>query len=102
MLHHLFVYVDELLLVNEVAYSSYQEAFTACCQHHSHLEDYYVNPEPDAEECDNNDDKDLDDIEPDPKVEVPFADFEAYAQRWPNHDLGQLDRLDGLGTRHLD
>ncbi len=102
MLHHPFVHVDELLSVNGVAYSSYQEAFTACCQHHSHPEDYYVDPEPDAEESNNSDNDNLDDIEPDPEVEAPLADFEAYARRRPNHDLGQLDGLDGLGTRHLD
>ena len=102
MLHHPFVHVDELLSVNGVAYSSYQEAFTACCQHHSHPEDYYVDPEPDAEESADSDDDDPDEIEPDPEVEVPLADFEAYARRRPNNDLGQLDGLDGLGTRHLD
>jgi ATP-dependent DNA helicase PIF1 len=51
---------------------------------------------------DDGDDEDPDDIEPDPEVEVPLADFEAYARRRPNHDLGQLDGLDGLGTRHID
>ena len=51
---------------------------------------------------DNGDDEYLDDIEPNPKVEVPFADFEAYAQQWPNYDLGQLDRLDSLGTHYID
>jgi hypothetical protein len=101
ILHHPFVHVDELLSVDGVAYSFYQEAFTACCQHHSHPEDYYVDPEPEAEELDDGD-EDLDDIEPDPEVEVPLADFEAYAQRRPNYDLSQLDGLDGLGTRHLD
>jgi hypothetical protein len=54
------------------------------------------------EECDNNNNKDLNNIKPNPKVEVPFADFKAYAQRQPNHDLGQLDRLDSLRTRYLD
>jgi hypothetical protein len=102
MLHHPFVDIDELLSVDGVAYSCYQEAFTACYQHHSHPEDYYIDPEPDAEELDNGDDEYPDDIEPDPEVEVPLADFEAYAQRRPNYDLGQLDGLDGLGTRHID
>ena len=88
MLHHPFVYVDELLSVDGVAYSCYQEAFTACCQHHSHLEDYYVDLELKVEELDDGDDEDLDDIKPNPKVEVPLADFEAYAQRQLNHDLG--------------
>ena len=102
MLHHPFVHVDELLLVDRVAYSCYQEAFIACYQHHSRPEDYYVDPELDTKEYDNSDDEDLDNIEPDPEVEVPLADFEAYAQQRPNYDLGQLDGLDGLGTRHLD
>ena len=102
MLHHPFVHIDELLSVDGVAYSCYQEAFTACYQHHSHPEDYYIDPEPDAEELDDGDDEYPDDIEPDPEVEVPLADFEAYAQRRPNYDLGQLDGLDGLGTRHID
>jgi hypothetical protein len=35
----------------------------------------------------DNSDKDLDDIKPNLKVEVPFTDFEAYAQQWLNHDL---------------
>ena len=102
MLHYLFVHVDKLLLVNKVAYLSCQEAFTACCQHYSYLEDYYINLELDIEELANSDDNNLGKIEPDPKVEVPLADFEAYARRQLNHDLDQLDRLDSLGTRYLD
>ena len=103
MLHHPFEHVDELLSVDGVVYSSYEEAFAACCEYHSHNEDYYVDPEPDTDEL-PNDDGNPDDIEvePDPEVEAPLADFEAYAQCWPDHDLVQLDGLDGLGTRHLD
>ncbi len=88
MLHHPFVHVEELLSVNGVAYSCYQEAFTACCQHHSHPEDYYVDPELETEESADIDDDSPDDIEPDPEVEVPLADFEAYARQRPNYDLG--------------
>ncbi len=88
MLHHPFVHVDELLSVNGVAYSSYQEAFTACCQHHSHPEDYYIDPEPETEESADSDDDGLDNSEPDPEVEVPLADFEAYARQRPNYDFG--------------
>ena len=103
MLHHPFEHVDELLSVDGVVYSSYEEAFVACCEHHSHDEDYYVDPEPDADELPNDDNNpDNIKVEPDPEVEAPLADFEAYARRRPDHDSVQLDRLDGLGTRHLD
>ena len=52
----------------------------------------------------SNDDDNPDDIEvePNPEVEAPLADFETYARRRPDHDSVQLDGLDGLGTRHLD
>jgi hypothetical protein len=62
-----------------VVCSSYVEAFTACRQHHSYLEDYYIDLEPDLDESSNNDDEDLDDLEPDPEVRAPLVDFEAYA-----------------------
>jgi hypothetical protein len=32
-----------------------------------------------VEECDNSNNKNLDNIKPNPKVKVPFADFKAYA-----------------------
>jgi hypothetical protein len=51
---------------------------------------------------DDSDDEDPDNIKPNPKVEVPLVDFKAYAQQQPNHDLGQLDGLNGLRTRHID
>jgi hypothetical protein len=73
--------------VNRVVYLSYIRAFTACRQHYSYLEDYYVNPGLDLAELGDSDDEDLDDLEPDPEVRAPLADFEAYAQR----------RLDDLG-----
>ena len=56
-------------------------------QHYSHLEDYYVDLELEAEELDDSD-EDLDDIKPNPKVKVPLTDFKAYAQQRSNHDLG--------------
>ena len=103
MLHYPFEHVDELLSVDRVVYLSYEEAFAACCEYHSHDEDYYVDPEPDADELPNDDDNSDDiEVEPDPEVEAPLADFEAYAQRRPDHDSVQLDEFDGLGTRHLD
>jgi hypothetical protein len=101
MLHHPFSQVEELLSVNRVVYSSYIGAFTAFCQHHSHPEDYYVDLGPDLDELGDSNDEDPDNLEPNPEVGAPLADFEAYAQRRLD-DLGQLDRLGGLGTRHLD
>jgi ATP-dependent DNA helicase PIF1 len=102
MLHHPFNHIEELLLVNNVVYSSYQEAYTACCRHHSHPEDYYADPETDLDELSNDDEDEEDlEVEPKPEDERPLADFEAYAQRRPD-DQGQLDGLGGLGTRHLD
>jgi|SRR5450432_1585407 len=101
MLHYPFSQVEELLSVNRVVYSSYIKAFTACCQHHSHPEDYYVDLGPDPNKSGNSDDEDLDDLEPDPKVGAPLIDFEAYAQRWLDN-LGQLDGLGGLRTHYLD
>jgi hypothetical protein len=102
MLHHPFVHLEDLLSIDGIAYTCYQEAFAACCQMHTHLEDYYVDPEPDNGESDLDDDEDTDDVEADPEIEVPLVDFEAYAQWRPNHDLTRLDGSNGLGTRHLD
>jgi hypothetical protein len=80
MLHHPFEYVDKLLSVDGVVYLSYEEAFAACCEHHSHDEDYYVDPEPDTDELHNDDDNpDYIEVEPNPEVEAPLADFETYA-----------------------
>src|ERR1700736_4248264 len=50
MLHHPFDHVEELLSVDDVVYSSYREAYTACRQHHSHPDDYYTDPEADPDE----------------------------------------------------
>jgi ATP-dependent DNA helicase PIF1 len=100
MLHHPFDHVEELLSVDDVVYSSYREAYTACRQHHSHPDDYYTDPEADPDEIQIDDDEDLN-VEPEPEANAPLADFEAYAQRRPD-DQGQLDGLGGLGTRHLD
>ena len=102
MLHHPFNHIEELLSVDNVVYSSYQEAYTACRWHHSHPEDYYADPETDLDELSNDDEDEEDlEVEPEPEDERPLADFEAYAQRRPD-DQGQLDGLGGLGTRHLD
>jgi hypothetical protein len=54
MLHHLFKYVDELLSIDGVIYSSYEEVFIACYEHHSHNKDYYIDPEPDADGLPND------------------------------------------------
>jgi hypothetical protein len=78
MLHHPFTSVEELFSVDGVAYPTYQEAFTACRQHHSHPEDYYADPEADLDELQNNNDEDLD-VELEPEADAPLADFEAYA-----------------------
>ena len=80
MLHHPFNYIKELLSVNDVVYSSYQEAYTACCQHHSYLEDYYANLETDLDKLpnDNRDEEDLE-VELELKDKGPLANFEAYA-----------------------
>ena len=48
-------------------------------QHYSYLEDYYVNLKLKAEELDNSNNKDLNDIKLNLKVEVPLIDFKAYA-----------------------
>ena len=79
MLHYLFAYFEDLLSVNGIAYTCYQEAFTVCYQQHSHPEDYYTNLEPDKGESDYKDNKDTDDVKADPEIEVLLADFEAYA-----------------------
>ena len=79
MLYHPFEHVDELLSVDGVFYLSYEEAYTTCCEHHSHSEDYYVDPEPDVDELPNDDNNPDDvDVEPDLEVEAPLTDFEAY------------------------
>jgi hypothetical protein len=84
MLHHPFDHIEELLSV-DIVYSSYREAYTACCQHHSHPEDYYADPKMDLDELpdDDGDEKDLE-VEPKPEDERPLADFEAYARRRPD------------------
>ena len=79
MLHHPYNHVEELLLVDDVVYSSYREAYTACRRHHSHLDDYYADPETDE----SPDDDGEDDLEVEPELEDkgPLTDFEAYARR---------------------
>ena len=78
MLYYLFDYIKELLLVNNVVYSSYQEAYTACCQHYSYLDDYYTNLEADPDKIQIDDDEDLD-VKLELEANTPLADFEAYA-----------------------
>jgi inorganic pyrophosphatase len=82
MLHYLYNYVEELLSVDDVVYSSYQEAYTACRRHHSYPDDYYADPETDESPDDDGED-DLE-VEPEPEDEGPLADFEAYARRRPD------------------
>jgi hypothetical protein len=79
MLYYPFKYIDKLLLVDRVVYSSYKEAFAAYYEYHSHDKNYYINLEPDEDVLLNNNNN-LDNIEigSDPKVDVPLTDFEAY------------------------
>ena len=79
MLYYLFNYIKKLLLVNNIVYSSYQEVYTACCQHYSYLENYYANLETDLDKLPNNN-KDKEDLKVELKLENkrPFTDFEAY------------------------
>ena len=78
ILYYLFNYIKELLLVNNVVYLSYQEAYIACCQYYSYLDNYYTNPEADLDKIQIDNDKDLN-IEPKLEADAPLVDFEAYA-----------------------
>jgi hypothetical protein len=92
-----------LLSVDGVVYLSYEEMFMAYCEYHSYDEDYYVDLEPDVDELPNdNDNLDNIEVEPNPKVEAPLADFETYAQCWLDYNSVQLDGLNSLRTCHLD
>jgi hypothetical protein len=87
MLYYPFEHFDKLLSIDGVAYLSYKDIFSDHCQHYSYLEDYYDDLELDIDDLPNNDD-DPDDVEvgPNPKIEAPLADFEAYAQCQLDHD----------------
>jgi hypothetical protein len=79
ILHYTFKHVNELLSVDGVVYSFYEEAFAACFEYHSYNEDYYINLKPDADKLPNDDDNSDDiEVEPDPEVEAPLTDFETY------------------------
>jgi len=99
MLHHPFTSIEELFSVDGVAYPTYQEAYAACRQHHSHPEDYYSDPEPDPDKPQEDEEKE--NVKPEPELDAPLADFEAYAQRRLD-DQGQPDGLGSLGTCHID
>jgi antirestriction protein len=103
ILQYLFEYIDKLLSVDGIVYLFYKEVFAAYCKHHSYNKNYYIDSELDADELpNNNDNSDNIKVEPDPKVEAPLEDFEAYTQHWLNHDSVQLDRLNSLGTCYLN
>ena len=58
MLHHPFTDWADLLLVDGWAYGSYIDAFRICDQLHTHLQDFYIDPE--AEYLDSDDESDED------------------------------------------
>jgi hypothetical protein len=98
MLYHLFVDWDDLLSVDGQTYGSYIDAFQACRRSHTHLQDFYTDPEA---ECSDSDDESDEDPEEEPD-EHPLADFEAFARRRPQEDFTCIDLLDGLGSREID
>ena len=99
MIHHLFVDYTDLFTVDGQVYGSYIEAFRVCNRLHTHLHDFYTDPEPDSGVLDGESD-----VDPEGQAENdhPLADFEAFAYRRPQEDLTHVDLLDSLGTREID
>jgi hypothetical protein len=100
MLYHLFTDWPDLLSVENKTYRSYIEVFRACKRVHTHLEDFYDNPEGEGSVSDSDSaDEDLQEE----ANESPLADFEAFARRRPGVDFNICgDLLDSLGSREMD
>ncbi len=99
MLHHPFEGWEDLLTVDSQAYRLYVDAFQACKQLHTHLEDFYTNLEADASDSDSESNKDpIEDV----GDKGLLADFEAFARQRLNKDLTYIDLLDSLGSQEID
>ena len=82
MLHYLFVDQANLLSVDSQVYSLYINAFQACSQLHSHLEDFYTNLDNKDDNTDSDiDTKTRDNLDPEDRSDTnyPLANFEAFA-----------------------
>ena len=105
MLYHPFVDWADLLLVDGQAYGSYIDAFRACSQSYSHLEDFYTDPDNEDDDIDSDTDTEThDDLDPEDGFDTnyPLADFEAFAHRRPQEDFICIDLGQDLGTREID
>jgi hypothetical protein len=61
MLHHLFVILDDLLIVDRIKYGLFTDAFDVCRTSHNHPSDFYTDPPREGDdESDDESDQDLD------------------------------------------
>jgi len=79
MLNHPFTDWDDLLSVDDQLYDSHTAAFRACKRSHSHLDDFYTDPEVKTDNSSETDEDTADEEDEDPPGEFPLADFEAWA-----------------------
>jgi PIF1-like helicase len=80
MLHHPFVDWIDLLSIDGQVYRSYIDASQACHRSHMHPQDFYIDPEA---ECSDSDNESEEDPQEEADDEHPLADFEAFARRRP-------------------
>src|ERR1700722_16261667 len=103
MLHHPFVDWADLLLVDGQEYGSYIDAFRACSQSHSHLEDFYTDPDNEDDNTDSDTETEPDlDPEDESDTNYPLANFEAFARRRPQEDFTDMDLGQDIGARDID
>jgi hypothetical protein len=103
MLHHPFVDWADLLLVDGQEYGSYIDAFRACSRSHSHLEDFYTDPDNEDDNTDSDTETEPDlDPEDESDTNYPLADFEAFARRRPGEDFTDMDLGQDVGARDFD
>ena len=105
MLHHPFVDWADLLSVDGQVYGSYIDAFRVCSQSHSHLEDFYTDPDNEDDNTGSDTDTETQDsLDPEDGSDTnyPLADFEAFARRRPQEDFTLMDLGQDIGTREID
>ena len=101
MLHHPFIDWTDLFVIDGQLYESYIDAFQACSRLHTHIEDFYTDPDHEGDDQDSNSESE-EDIDPDDDTNYPLADFEAFARRRPREDFTLMDPEQDLGTRDID
>lgn len=103
MLHHPFVDWADLLSVDGHVYGTYTDAFRACSRSHSHLEDFYTDPDNEDGNTDSDAETEGDlDFEDGSDTNHPLADFEAFARRQPREDFTVMELRQEVGIREID